>query len=80
MRAQVKTWGNSAAVRIPASVMSAAALRGDQPVDIREENGRVIIEPIATPVFELDALLAQITPNNVHDEIEFGAPVGHEAW
>lgn len=80
MRAQVKTWGNSAAVRIPASVMSAAALRVDQPVDIREENGRVIIEPIATPVFELDALLAQITPDNVHDEVEFGAPIGREAW
>jgi len=29
MRAQVKKWGNSAAVRIPASVMAAAALSID---------------------------------------------------
>jgi antitoxin MazE len=37
MRVQVKKWGNSAAVRIPASVMAAAALSIDQSVEVREE-------------------------------------------
>ena len=46
MQVQVKKWGNSASVRIPASVLAAASLRIDQAVDVREEGGRVIIEPI----------------------------------
>ncbi len=37
MRATVKKWGNSASVRIPASVMDAAKLCLDQPVDVRED-------------------------------------------
>jgi antitoxin MazE len=36
MRATVKKWGNSAAVRIPASVMQATRLDLDEVVDVRE--------------------------------------------
>jgi antitoxin MazE len=80
MRAQVKKWGNSASVRIPASVMEAASLTIDQAVDIREENGRVVIEPAPTPRHDLDALLAQMRPETFHDFIDFGPPVGKEIW
>lgn len=80
MRIQVKKWGNSASVRIPASVMAAAALRIDQAVDVREEGGRVIIEPIAAPSYDLDDLLAKMTPDTFPDEADFGGPVGGEAW
>ena len=37
MEGVVKKWGNSAAVRIPASVLDAARLELDQSVDMREE-------------------------------------------
>ena len=37
MHGVVKKWGNSAAVRIPASVLEAAQVRLDQRVDVREE-------------------------------------------
>lgn len=80
MRVQVRKWGNSASVRIPASVMAAASLRLDQAVDIREEDGRVIIEPVADPAPDLDALLARMRPETFPDEVDFGAPVGEEAW
>ena len=43
MRIIVKKWGNSASVRIPASVMAATHLSLDDVVDVREENGRIII-------------------------------------
>ena len=78
MRATVKKWGNSAAVRVPAAVMEEARLEIDQPVDVRVEQGRVIIEPLATPEFSLDRLLAHITPENLHEEESFGPPVGRE--
>lgn len=80
MRVQVKKWGNSASVRIPSAVMEAACLYIDQAVDIREEGGRVVIEPVTEPVYSLDALLAAITPDNLHEEIDFGPPVGKEVW
>lgn len=78
MRVLVKKWGNSASVRIPAAVMEAAKLSVDQPVDIREEAGRVIIEPVREPRFDLAELLSAVTDENIHDEIDFGAPVGKE--
>ena len=80
MRLQVKKWGNSASVRIPASIMAAASLHIDQLVDIREDKGRILIEPVSTPVYDLDALLAQMTPDNFPDDMDFGAPVGNEIW
>ena len=80
MRVQVKKWGNSASVRIPASVMAAASLRVDQAVDVREEGGRVIIEPVAAPSYDLDDLLAKMTPDTFPEDIDFGPPVGGEAW
>jgi antitoxin MazE len=44
MKVLVKKWGNSAAVRLPASIVAAARINLDQPVDVREEVGRIIIE------------------------------------
>jgi antitoxin MazE len=80
MRVQVKRWGNSASIRIPASVMAAAALQIDQPVDVREENGRVVIEPIRSPAPTLDELLARMSPDTFPEEVDFGEPVGGEVW
>jgi antitoxin MazE len=73
----VKKWGNSPAVRLPAAIMEAAHLALDQAVEVRVENGRVIIEP-AAPSFALDDLLAGITPRNRHAEQDFGPPEGQE--
>ena len=57
MRAVVKKWGNSASVRIPATVLKAANLCLDEPVDVREESGRIVIEPVST---DLDDFLRQL--------------------
>lgn len=80
MHVQVKEWGNSASVRIPATVMAAASLRIDQAVDMREEGGRAIIEPVAAPSYDLDGLLAGMMPDTFPEEADFGGPVGDEAW
>ena len=76
----VKKWGNSASDRIPASVMAAAALRIDQAVDVREEGGRIIIEPITAPSYDLDQLLAGMLPETFPEIVDFGPEVGNEAW
>jgi antitoxin MazE len=80
MRATVKKWGNSAAVRIPSSVMHATKIEMDEVVDIREEDGRIVIEPVLQKRYELNALLKGITSKNQHRAVDFGAPVGKEVW
>ena len=74
----VKKWGNSASVRIPVGIMEAAHLRLDDVVDVREEAGRIVIIPVRLDEFDLDQMLAAITPDNLHSEVFFGAPAGKE--
>jgi len=80
MQTVIKKWGNSASVRIPAAVLEAAKLQVEAAVDIREEGGRIIIEAIQPAPYDLDALIADITPSNLHGEVDFGPSVGKEAW
>ena len=80
MRGVVKKWGNSAAVRIPASVLEAAQVRLDQPVDVREEGGRIVIEPLCLAGYDIDALVGGITDGNRHEPIGMGRPAGREVW
>ncbi len=80
MRGVVKKWGNSSAVRIPASVLEAAQVHLNQPVDVREEGGRIIIEPIHPVRYSIESLLADVTDENLHRSIDMGKPVGEEIW
>jgi antitoxin MazE len=80
VRVVVKKWGNSASVRIPSSVMAAAQLSLDQAVDVREEAGRVVIEPLREAEFTLDELLGGITDENLHEAVDWGGPQGKEVW
>jgi len=80
VRSVVKKWGNSAAVRIPASIMAEMSLELDQAVEVREEGGRIVIEPVRTPGYDLDALLDAMRPETFPEDLDFGAPRGRETW
>jgi antitoxin MazE len=78
MTYHVRRWGNSDAVRIPAGTLAAVGLKTNDPVQIREEGGRIIIEKAAPEPVTLEWLLEGITDENRHEEIDFGPPVGKE--
>ena len=78
MRAVVRKWGNSAAIRIPSNVLKAAKIEIGDPVDIREEQGRIVVEPLRPASYALADLVGKITRDNLHDEVDFGRPVGKE--
>jgi antitoxin MazE len=80
MKASVKKWGNSAAVRIPAAVLEASKVRIDEEVDIRVEAGRIVIEPVREKTYQLEDLLKDITKDNIHEAIDFGSREGNEVW
>lgn len=52
----------------------------DQTVDVRVENGRVVLEPVVKQDYDLARLLAGITLENSHSSVDFGKPVGGEVW
>ena len=79
MQTTIRKWGNSASIRIPVSIMNSVKLNINQKADIREENGRIIIEP-EREEHNLEFLLSAITPENLHKEMDFGEPVGKEAF
>lgn len=74
----VKKWGNSPSVRLPVAIMKAASLNVDDTVNVSVEDGRIILVPVKTKEYSLDALLAGITDENVHEKVDFGAPTGKE--
>jgi antitoxin MazE len=79
MRAIVKKWGNSAAVRIPRGIMEAANVGLDEIVDVREQGGQIVIKPVRSRKVDLAQLLAGITRDNLHAGVDFGSPVGKES-
>ncbi|MBM4229012.1 MAG: AbrB/MazE/SpoVT family DNA-binding domain-containing protein [Gammaproteobacteria bacterium] len=80
MQIRVRKWGNSASVRIPASLMESVHLKLDDAVDMREEDGRIVITPILhREEVLLEDLLEAIAPENLHGETDSGPPVGREA-
>jgi len=76
MKATVKIWGNSAAVRILAAVMQATNMDLDEVVDVRAEAGRIVIEPVRQKTYDIDELLKGITSKNRHKAVDFGPPRG----
>ncbi|MEO7498810.1 MAG: AbrB/MazE/SpoVT family DNA-binding domain-containing protein [Casimicrobiaceae bacterium] len=80
MKMLVKKWGNSAAVRIPAAVLAETGLSIEQQVDVREENGRVVIEPLRRREFDIAKLVKGIRRANLHEFIDSGPAMGREVW
>ncbi|WP_414650996.1 AbrB/MazE/SpoVT family DNA-binding domain-containing protein [Escherichia coli] len=72
-----KKWGNSLSVRLPSAIVKAASLNVDDVVELSVEDGAITIVPVKTKEYSLDALMAGVTNENIH-EISFGAPVGKE--
>ena len=79
MRTEIAKWGNSLAVRLPKSIAADMGLSEGVPVELSIDAGKLVVAP-ARPKYRLADLLAQITPENRHDEVDWGAPKGTEEW
>ena len=79
MRVAIRKWGNSLAVRIPRAFAADARLVSGSEVDVAVEDGRLVIVPVHAGL-TLDALLAGVTPANLHGEVQTGRAVGREVW
>ncbi len=80
MRTVVQKWGNSLALRIPKSFAAEVGLQRETSVEISLANGKLVITPIAKPKLSLKQLLAKVTKENIHHEIDTGPAMGNETW
>ena len=80
MRAKIQKWGNSLALRIPKAFADETGLDNETSVEIRVVDGQIHIIPLQEAHYELEALLEDITADNLHDAVDSGDAVGNEVW
>jgi antitoxin MazE len=80
MKVQVQKWGNSLALRIPKSFATESSIEQGTTVDVAVKAGQLIVTPVPKKKYTLDELLAGVTNENRHDEVDTGVSVGREMW
>lgn len=80
METRVHKWGNSLALRIPKPLATEVGLQHNSAVELWVDDGKLVIVPVVKPALSLDELLAQVTAENLHREIDVGSAVGNEVW
>ncbi len=72
-------WGNSLAVRIPKAFAEEAGISELEEIEVEIKN-KVISIRRSQKELSLSQLIKAIKQENLHDEIDFGARQGNEAW
>lgn len=78
MNTTIQKWGNSLALRIPASFTREAHLHKGSEVDVLLTTGKIVIVPKKPKKYVLSEMVKAITKDNVHTEVDWGAPRGRE--
>ncbi len=80
MRVQVQKWGNSLALRIPKPVAEEARIKQGTVVVLSLAKGKLVASPVPEGRYTLKKLLAGVSAENLHAEVDFGPAVGREVW
>ena len=78
MQVQVERTDKGVLIAIPDELADGFGF-GDT-VEVRRENGCVVISRPEDPPLDIEAMIATITPENRHAEIRTGPPRGNEVW
>ena len=80
MHVRVQKWGNSLAVRIPKPLAEDAKVEEGTVLNLAVSEGKVIATPVKKNKQSLKQMLAKVSRQNLHAEVESGAPDGREVW
>jgi antitoxin MazE len=75
----INKWGNSLGVRIPQPVANQLGFTAGTIVTMEVVDNKIVISPVKKK-YQLDELLAGITPESIDGEYDWGEPVGKEVW
>lgn len=77
MKTCVLKWGNSLGIRLPKTLAKLLGVDQGDEIEMTVEKDKMTIQKKTE---NLENLLAGITPENIHKEINWGKPVGREIW
>ena len=80
MVAMVAKWGNSLALRIPQYIVKEIQITEGTEVELVVLDGNLVVKPKFRRRYSLEELVAGITPENLHSEVESSVAVGNETW
>lgn len=84
MKVAFQKWGNSLAVRVPKAFADEIGASDGKAAEMTVSNRKLVIEVARRQRRKrscaIDELVAGITSENRHEEIEWGPAVGNEAW
>jgi antitoxin MazE len=66
MKNRVQKWGNSLAVRVPKSFAAELGWRESTPVEMSLDDGALVLKTDTERAWDLGALLAGVTDENIH--------------
>lgn len=80
METNIQKWGNSLGVRLPKSIADSQSLKAGSRVVVTETETGIAITVVQKKRRTLDDMLKGMTKDKLHDEIDWGKPVGNEIW
>ena len=82
MLTKIQKWGNSQGLRLAKNVLEDACLGVGDEVDVAVRDGVIIVAPIRKirGRHRLEDLVAHISEDYHASEVDWGEPVGREAW
>jgi antitoxin MazE len=76
---KIALWGNSLGVRIPQAIVQQIGLKPGTVLSISTDGEKIVLSP-TKPKYILKELLKGATPEQQHDEADWGEPQGDEIW
>ena len=77
----IRHWGNSLGVRLPASIARAAGLSVDQQVEVAVEGDRIVLTPVRNRTLTLEERLARFDPDrHAGEAMSVSEPLGNERF
>jgi antitoxin MazE len=82
MVTKVQKWGNSQGLRLAKQVLADARISVGDDVDVTARDGVIVIAPVrrVRGKQSLQELVSRIPKNYKAGEMDWGEPVGGEAW
>src|ERR1043166_2773914 len=79
MKATIQKWGNSLALRLPKALAEETQIREGSKVELlRTPDGLLVKSRRRKRRYRLSDLLAEVSPENVHPETDWGGSIGRE--
>ena len=76
-KSHISKWGTSLAIRIPKPIAEQWGVREGSAIEIVSRGNQVVLRKKS---YSLDDMLANVTPGNLHSELDTSPALGNEEW